>query len=72
MHRTVQTTKAHQLKAAITPLDDGFHFMFTSRLAAARSNEEQVKFQRQFSADELRVIRDMIDQQLHRPSEDRV
>lgn len=66
MHRTIQTTDAHQLCAAITPQPGGYHFMFTSKQALPRNNEEQVRFQRMFSAEELRAIRDLIDLQLPR------
>jgi len=64
MNRTLQTNHVSSLSAAVVPLDDGYHFMFTSRAAHARTTEEHVKFQRQFSADELRALRDLIDLQL--------
>lgn len=64
MNKTLQTNHVSRLSAAVVPLDDGYHFMFTSRPAHATSTEEHVKFQRQFSANELRALRDLIDQQL--------
>jgi len=64
MYRTLQTSHTNHLLAAVAPLDDGYHFMFTSRSARTKTTEEQVRFQHRFSADELRALRDLIDLQL--------
>lgn len=64
MYRTLQTSEAQDLSAAVRPLNDGYHFMFTARAKQTKSTEEHVKFQCLFSADELRALRDLIDIQL--------
>lgn len=64
MNTTLRTSHVNSLSAAVVPLDGGYHFMFTTRAAHSRTTEERVRFQQQFSANELRALRDLIDMQL--------
>jgi hypothetical protein len=65
MHAIFQSTSAWQLRASITPLrGDQRHIIVTSFVPTARRPEEHVQWQAQLSIDELRALRDVIDQAL--------
>jgi len=65
MHAIIQSTPAWQLRASVTPVrGDQLHVMVTSFVPTARRPEEHVRWQGSFTADELRALRDVIDQAL--------
>jgi hypothetical protein len=64
MQATIQSTPAYQLNAEPTQSALGHNLKFTSFVPTARRPEQQVKFQGVFTTDELRVLRDLIDQEL--------
>ena len=55
---------AYELRAEIRHTPYGHHVRFLSFVPSARRPEEQVKFQGLFSADQLRALRDLIDQEI--------
>lgn len=64
MQATIQFTPAYQLNAELTQSALGHNLKFTSFVSTARRPENQVKFQGTFTTDELRALRDLIDQGL--------
>ena len=65
MHAIIQSTPAWHLRASITPIcGDQHHLMVTSFVPTARRPQEHVRWQAQLSVDELRCLRDVIDQAL--------
>ena len=61
----IQSTPSWQLDATITAIGaDQHHLKITSLVPTARRPEHQVKFGGTFSTDELRRLRDVIDQAL--------
>ena len=61
---TIQQTPAWHLNARISHTPYGYHLIFSSFVPTARRPEHQVKFSGTFSTDELRRLRDVIDQAL--------
>jgi hypothetical protein len=66
MQTTFQSTPTWQLAASIKATPYGHHLAITSLVPTARRPEHQVKFAGTFTADELRALRDTIDQALMR------
>lgn len=65
MHAIIQSAPAWQLRASVTPVrGDQLHVMVTSLVPTARRPEEQVRWQALLTANELRALRDIIDQAL--------
>ena len=64
MQATFQQTPCWQLDARIGQTPYGHHLVISSFVPTARRPEHQVKFQATLSADELRRLRDVIDQAL--------
>lgn len=60
----IQDTPAWQLDARIGHTPYGHHLIISSFVPTARRPEHQVKFQATLSTDELRRLRDVIDQVL--------
>lgn len=67
MSTTFQSTQTWQLDAKVTATPYGHHLMISSFVPTARRPEHQVKFSGTFSTDELRALRDVIDQALEVP-----
>ncbi len=61
---TIQTTPAWQLDAHIGHTPYGHHLILSSFVPTARRPEHQVKFQATLSTEELRRLRDVLDQAL--------
>lgn len=61
---TFQQTPSWQLDARIGQTPYGHHLIISSFVPTARRPEHQVKFSGTFSTDELRRLRDVIDQAL--------
>ena len=55
---------AYELRAEVRQTPYGHHVRFLSFVPSARRPEEQVKFQGLFSTDQLRALRDLIDQEI--------
>lgn len=55
---------AYELRAEIRHTRYGHHVRFLSFVPSAQRPEEQVKFQGLFSTDQLRALRDLIDQEI--------
>ena len=64
MQSIFQSTPAWQLAAKVTATRYGHHLMISSFVPTARRPEHQVKFSGTFTTDELRALRDQIDQVL--------
>ncbi len=64
MQATIQSTPAYQLTAELTRTTLGHNLKFTSFVPTARRPEHQVKFQGLFTTDEVRALRDLIDQEV--------
>lgn len=64
MQATIQSTPAYVLTADLTRTAHGHNLKFTSFVPTARRPEQQVKFQGIFTTNELRALRDVIDQEL--------
>ena len=64
MQATIQSTPAYVLTADLTHTAYGHNLKLVSFVPTARRPEHQVKFQGIFSTDELRALRDVIDQEL--------
>lgn len=62
-----QSTPAWQLDACITRTRYGHHLLISSFVPTARRPEHQVKFSGTFSNEELRALRNAIDQSLEEP-----
>lgn len=60
----IQTTSCWQLDASIDQTPFGYHLVISSFVPTARRPEHQVKFSGTFNSDELRRLRDAIDQAL--------
>ena len=61
---TLLTGPAYELRAEIHHTAYGHHVRLLSFVPSARRPEEQVKFQGLFSTDQLRALRDLIDQEI--------
>lgn len=62
---TIQSNPSWQLKAIVKPIQgDQHHLLISSYVPTARRPEEQVRFTGIFTSDELRRLRDVIDQAL--------
>lgn len=62
---TIQSNTAWQLDAAITAVGPDQHFLkITSFVPTARRPQEQVKFTGTFTVEELRRLRDVLDDAL--------
>lgn len=59
-----QETPTWQLAAHVAPTPYGHHLVISSFVPTARRPEHQVKFSGTFTVDELRSLRDAIDQAL--------
>lgn len=66
MQATFQSTPTWQLAANVRATPYGHHLTITSFVPTARRPEHQVKFAGTFTADELRALRDTIDEALMR------
>lgn len=65
MSTTFQSTQTWQLDATVRPITgQQFHLLISSFVPTARRPEHQVKFSGTFTTDELRALRDVIDQAL--------
>jgi hypothetical protein len=65
MQAIIQSTPAWQLRASVQPVcHDQHHLMVTRSVPSDRRGEEFVRWQAVFTADELRALRDVIDQAL--------
>lgn len=69
MQSTIQSNPSWQLDARITATPYGHHLTISSFVPTARRPEHQVKFSGIFSTDELRSLRDVIDQELQATAE---
>jgi hypothetical protein len=62
---TVQSNPSWQLKAVVKPIQgDQHHLLISSYVPIAHRPEEQVRFTGIFTSDELRRLRDVINQAL--------
>ena len=66
---SVQSNPCWQVDASVTPVGgDQHHLLITSLIPTARRPEHQVRFSGTFTVDELRRLRDVLDQALeHAP-----
>ena len=64
MHATFQSTPTWQLDAKVTATPYGHHLTISSYVPTARRPEHQVKFSGIVTTDELRALRDVIDEEL--------
>lgn len=64
MYTTIQKIAAWHLNASVAPTPYGHFLTFTTYVPTARRPEEQVKFAATLSTEELRCLRDVIDQAL--------
>ena len=67
MNTTIQKTEAYELSVEITHTRYGVHLRLLSLVPTARNPQVHAKFQGTFSEDELRALRDAIDQALVTP-----
>ena len=61
---TLLSGPAYELRAEIRHTPYGHHVRLLSFVPSARRPEEQVKFQGLLSTDQLRALRDLIDQEI--------
>ena len=61
---TLLSEPAYELRAEIRHTQYGHHVRFLSFVPSARRPEQQVKFEGLFSADQLRALRDLINQKI--------
>ena len=64
MQAIIQSTPAWQLDVTITPTRYGQHLLISSLVPTARRPTHHVQFSGTFSKEELRTLRDAIDQSL--------
>lgn len=62
--QTFQSNPSWQLDARITHTPYGHHLLISSLVPTARRPEHHVKFQGTFTPEELRTLRDVIDEAL--------